>query len=447
MSNLARRKTNRLKKEWMSFRKGKRNLYMNLQICSAVLLFLSIASFILGFIPASKVIMNLTKMISIILPPKSMSSVISIIGLSGTAFTWLITRSEDKVCGIRLADIINEECPMFFHSYFFLFVPSIIAGTYFSANELIWPTINDLICILLYLFLYGLICYRFVILDKNRIEHAYKYIMKQIKTKEAGEEYLLKAASYTRMLILQEHEFSSSKKFWEIAFSVIKMDSYKNWAEVKRKYYTEELGANVINNLNLAMSTWHELLDSAKLNADFLHITNSLLKEMTKPTEPVDLNIIQIFQVGLLLSLKQLATSEADFIEKVHIILKSFKEERYLCKSLACSTLMIEAIDWIVDPNRNKENLEHCIERLSEFVLQISESDKNALEQILLYAEVSSRWYVSLPLEKYLYRLSETDLNEAGNVVSLFDLQSCRYRLELLCCLICRLRVQRTLLG
>ena len=396
-------KENIHRKRYKEINEGANNFYFGLQVVSIVFIAISICAELLCFLPTCEFIRPLTIVVSKMISVNALSGVINTAGLSCTVFTWLITKLDDKVCGISLGEIVNSVYPSFFSSYFFVFLPSILLGIYYSQCGHIWPTVWIMVPVLLNLFFSSYICYKFVICADCREQYAYEYICQRVKNGKNAEEYLLKAAKFTRMLVLEEQEMNSATNFWEIAADAINLDDY-SWEKVPEEYYKDRLLDNIIGKLDCPIRVWMQLISTSDSDGDLVRLFTPILHSKVA-TDSSLISVLQIYEVALLFVLRNSSNSTRSFIDRVCVILRYFRDQRSVCINLSCSTLMIVALEVLSDLEE-KSNLSYCIQCLANNVIQITRKDEEQIEQLLLFTELEERWYTGLTLSRYLFRLT-----------------------------------------
>ena len=99
-----------------------RKVYRVFYIIAELSFVFSISSLALSFFPSWYGAAFLESFFLPLFRPDAMAAAVSLVGLPGAVFAWLISRIEDKICGIRISELINWVYPNFFVMYFSFFI-------------------------------------------------------------------------------------------------------------------------------------------------------------------------------------------------------------------------------------------------------------------------------------------------------------------------------------
>ena len=86
-------------------------------VCSwfiGIMLVLSAVSFVLCCVRRPDCVAWLEIGLRKLFPPAAMAAAAALAGLPGVIFSGLLSRMGDRVCGVRMADLIQERYPSFF---------------------------------------------------------------------------------------------------------------------------------------------------------------------------------------------------------------------------------------------------------------------------------------------------------------------------------------------
>lgn len=264
-------------------------IYCALYILIEVLLFLSVLSLVLCCWPACALARFFENLLSFFLRPKVMAAVVSLVGLPGVVFAWLISRMEDRICGLRMSLLIEWAYPNFFILYFFLFIALSVLAVFCGNSERFWPTFYAFCGILLTLALLCRVCYLFVIRSKRREEYAFQYYTDRLSRSNGQnakfQETLLNVTDYVHFLLSQEHQapLISVVEVWLKAFP-----KGKPAPSLDENFlsYTEEQANEVLQHSALYSAAWGVLLPNGPSNHQNVNLLTYMLEQIDESTNP-----------------------------------------------------------------------------------------------------------------------------------------------------------------
>lgn len=189
--------------------------YNTFYLIAEAMLVLSVISAVFGFIPPWKITTILEPLLAQVFIPRAMASVVSFIGFAGIVFAWMVSRVEDRVCGLRMYRIVTWAFPNFFGLYFILYLSLSIVVVYAGNASCFWPAFYAFIGVIVSLGLMSTVCYRIVIRSDLREEYAFDYCEECFRDAKGSQdqikEVLLNVAEYARMLYITEHRDISDR--------------------------------------------------------------------------------------------------------------------------------------------------------------------------------------------------------------------------------------------
>jgi len=271
------------------------------------MLILTAVSFFLCLIQAPDRVMRLEHGLRKLLPPSSMAAVAELAGLPGVIFSGLLSRLGDRVCGVKMTELIQEGYPRFFRFCFGLFIILSFAAALAGNNDLFWPAFYAFWGVLVAIGWICRVCYIFLIKADSQEASAFRHYKKELmasrgRMAESGMEKapasrkdgnegvnwdwkfrqtLLNMAEYVRALLLQDHQdrLRGTARMWMEAFS---SRSMPEWDETT--YYGPD--HYIFQDCALAASAWAALLPNGLASPHDVKILHSMLDHLDDPGDP-----------------------------------------------------------------------------------------------------------------------------------------------------------------
>lgn len=432
---------------------------------AAVLLVLALVSILLSQISAHPWTARLTARLYNWLPPQAMSNTISAVGLAGTAFTWLVTNAERRVCGSRVAELVDWVYPRFFRLYFLLLVPHALVGLLAGRAGWFWPTLYSFAGMLLCIALLGRACYVFVVRADKRERYAFAYYTACLEAandrkrialngpeggsipEEAGrlrgaeqeiKGILLNAADYTRALIWEEHRdvAGQTAKLWAAAFTP---REEQGWQALLARYNRNEEDS-VLQNTELSKEVWAALLPTdcpqecwADGLAPMLGYVDAQAEKCHSAYFPILLGLVQFLEV-------KSYGDPCRLVQEMTLLLRG-RYDTLLAQHLACAGLMTLAVAWLDGATEGvagalalagKSLWEALSQPLKPRPRELREPE--VLDGLLLYAEWSARRARGMSLNRYLIQVHRLFVDDTRRRNTYFDMKEHAYRCAMLIC-------------
>lgn len=258
----------------------KRELVYDLLCVIAIAAFgLAVISAGLSFFPSWPIAAKFRAKLEPLFVPKAMAAVVSFIGFAGVAFAWMVARVEDRVCGLRLYEIVTSAFQWFFGLYFILYLSASIVVIYAGNTDYFWPAVYAFISVLCVLVLMSYVCYRIVIRSDIREDYAFAYCEDRVSKAEedAGklQAILLNVSEYVRSLYITEHRDISKRMvhLWLGLFKPNREEAIKN---------SQSNSEVIFRRSNMLCRAWAALLPNGLANYQDMAILRVILGELDK---------------------------------------------------------------------------------------------------------------------------------------------------------------------
>lgn len=378
---------------------------------------------------------------------------ISAVGVTGIAVSWLISRVEDRICGVRYVDLLDSVYPKFFPNYFSIFIPTSLVGILAGNAGLFWPALWAFLGVIGYISLLMLICYLFVIRADQREVIAFKYYQDKLTESENNQSeiqnILLNAADYTHMLMHKEHQNGSCKQLmelWKKGIDHMGKDMIC-WNAVTNRYWEEEPDS-VIQSIQSSRMLWATMLEGETDSYARLEIIVPLLTALRKEQSPGAL--IPIL-TGLSQALLDLHTEPVQVVEETAKLIRSLQQaDDRLCEtdiipmtltgSLAISLIVRRMIDSHLADDGLQRMCILLLPQLEQLVSSLYKTEPSLVSLLFLYGEWSARRALHISLSRFLLWVDNLIVDNAVRYCSLFDPNEEGWHLKMLVCLIVSLR-------
>ena len=380
----------------------------------AMLVF-AVISFFLCLFQAPAWIVKVENGLGKLFPPSAMATVAELAGLPGVIFSGLLSRLGDRVCGVKMPDLIQAKYPRFFRLCFGSFIILCLVAALAGSNNLFWPTLYAFLGVLAAIGCICRVCYVFLIKSNRQEEFAFGYYREELmdsrtclagdmpdkagafqkgKSKDSNQDWrfrqtLINTAEYARTLLLQEHKdrLFEVGQMWMDVFSNQSMPEWDEDTYFAPDHY-------IFQDCSLAASAWAALLPNglkAPLEVKILH---SMMDCLDASVSNQNDNGRYVYHRGvLILGLAQFLMENAPRGDEQAIkqlcSLTYGRQEHPADQDLICACLMMRVVEWLENGPAAESDLACAIYLLQPLI-----------DQSLLSTQ---GWTKKPPLAEFLY--------------------------------------------
>lgn len=382
---------------------------------------LAVISLILCARPSWRLAAHLEGVLAPFFQPRAMAAVVSLVGLPGAVFGWLISHMEDKVCGVRMSQLIDWAYPNFFISYFCFFITLSIIAVFSGNVGLFWPTLYAFCGVLIALCLLCWVCYRFVMRSDFRETLAFEYYENLLAYARGDDDKvgktLLNTADYARFLLAQEHRnpIPYTVGLWLKAFSEDRR--VPDMEQSASAYWQEEEDA-LIHHSALFRSVWAALLPKGLSDPQDIALLHSTLRELDVASGPIQNAKEECVSYGreaVLLGLAQflmeLGQKGRDWEAERFCALAYGQQKSPAVQELVCACLTMLSVEWVNDTSSARWALSTAAKSLMSILEQCLVEDgegkgETPLAAFLLHAQWIARRARQMNAGTYILRVS-----------------------------------------
>ena len=407
----------------------------------------TVASFFASYIPAAPWVVALERALTRLLSPAALATTASTAGLSSMVITWLIERTEDRIYGARIADLIETQYEGFFSPNFAIFLIQTLFCILCGSSGLLWPTLYSGIGILIFMVLLIRVCYTFAIQTKERETAAFVYYRKACDKARGNpaqiESVMLHAAEYSRASLLTEHNPMTADSLLNLLKIAIGEQGGppQEAPESLHDLYCKDIPDATIRGIELSKKVWLSLMGVGSPWAAQKQVMISVLEAISVEGTATGLERTSIL-VGLVFAILDNCDKPFQLVDKVGNI-KSSRLQEWVLPELFSITLLTIMILWLNDPPGNmfditEESLDRAALELWPEIHKAIQSDGSdgfsRLDDLLFYAEWASRREVSMPLNLYVFKALDkfSDSRSSELLISFCEPD---YRTTMLTCL------------
>ena len=377
----------------------------------------TVVSFAATYIPAATWVATLERALTRLLSPAALATTASTAGLSSMVITWLIERTEDRIYGARIADLIETQYKGFFFPNFAIFLVQTLLCILCGSSGLFWPTLYSGIGILIFMVLLIRVCYTFTIHTKERETVAFVYYRKACDKAHGNpaqvESVMLHAAEYSRASLLTEHNPTTAGSMLSLLRSAIGEpgESPQKAPETSHDLYCKDIPDATIRGIELSKKVWLSLMGVDSPWAAQKQVMISVLEALSTERTTARSERISIL-AGLVFAILDNCDKPSQLVDKIGNI-KSSRFQAWVLPELFSITLLTIMILWLNDPPGNmfditEKSLDHAALELWPEIHKAIQSDGSdgfsCLDELLFYAEWASRREVSMPLNLYVFK-------------------------------------------
>ena len=333
-----------------------RKVYRVFYIIAELSFVFSISSLALSFFPSWYGAAFLESFFLPLFRPDAMAAAVSLVGLPGAVFAWLISRIEDKICGIRISELINWVYPNFFVMYFSFFISLSVIAVLAGNEGLFWPSLHAFIGVLAVLVLLCIACYQFVIRSDIQEKFALDYFANVISSAgcldDKKRENLLKLSDYSKKLFNQEHQNAAvnTVHLWLKAFKGERLPSIEDLPSL----YFQKGYDSLILHSDYFRAAWSILLPGGLATSQDVTILCSILDKLDSNSEPIRNNKVAKVSYGrcaILLGCAQYLIEESQrsrdwAVRQIYAIVYS-RHSSPAIQELLCAYMTMLSIEWI----------------------------------------------------------------------------------------------------
>lgn len=393
--------------------------YIFVELCCA----LAVLSLVLCAWPACEPAFFLESLLSPLFQPEGIVGVVSLVGLSGAAFAWLISRTEDRICGVRMSVLVEWVYPNFFSLYFVLFIGLAIFALFMGTARMFWPAFYAFWGALASFMLLCRGCYLFVVRADLRESRAFEYYGACLAHGGDGgvsiRETLLNTADYTRLLLTKERRDATAKtaQLWLKAFP-----DNQNLPSVEQIADCVETEDNLIRRSDLFCSAWAALLPKGIAEPQDVALVRSMLEHLDQYSWDNGQKKNIFCRQAILLGLSQFLLEigrKCDFWKATQIcaLITGMREGADAARELACAWLAMLCVEWAGDAPQAGSALSEAagflLPVVEQYLIQGGKEDKD-LNGFLFHAHWIARRAKQVKPSAYLLEMSRL-LERAGN--------------------------------
>lgn len=330
-------------------------------VCSwfiGIMLVLSAVSFVLCCVRRPDCVAWLEIGLRKLFPPAAMAAAAALAGLPGVIFSGLLSRMGDRVCGVRMADLIQERYPSFFSLCFGFFIALSLMAALAGSADLFWPAFYAFLGVIAAVGWICWVCYVFLVKSNYQTDIAFSYYRKKLmefrkNSSKTGSDrdwklrrYLLNTAEYARTLLLQEHQdwLQETVQLWMDVFSDRSMPT---WDE--NTYLTPD--QSIFQDCSLAASAWAALLPdglSVPHEAKILHsMLDCMDEDISDESETRYIYKREVLLLGLAQFLMEISPRGDKQEVKRLCSLTYGRQDCPADQDLICACLMMRTVEWL----------------------------------------------------------------------------------------------------
>lgn len=412
-----------------------------------ILVVTTLISLILTLFPSPNCIYSIELFLSKYISAAALANTVNTAGLLSVLITWLITRSEDKICGARIVDLIEAKYPQFFKQQFARFLFLALCCSLFGNVGLFWPTLHASVGVLLFMCLLIRVCYIFAIQATEREKAAFQYYEKMYENTDnisEMESIMLHAAEYTRKSLLTDHKTSTAENFLKLWLNALNFGlSTEDWvlsskSHSLQQHYCSNSSDLVLDGVQLSKKIWLSLMGiDAQWCVQKQIILTILETDAFRNVNPGR------HRIALLTGLTSAILSTCEYpkylIERVGS-LNSQHLQNWIIPELYCTALMTLTVLWLFDPpglifDITNEDINHAAFDLwPQIHTVVNCCDKQSFSKprdLLLYTE----WFVRREIDFSLVLYSIMAIDVFSDDDPLIFLDDREYRSTMLACL------------
>ena len=383
---------------------------------------LTVLSLILCLWPAWAWAAFFERLLSPALRPGVMAAVVSLVGLPGVVFAWLISHTEDRVCGVRMSSLIDWAYPNFFSLYFVHFIALSIIAVFAGNVGLFWPTIYAFCGVLIALGVICRVCYQFVVRSDLRENLAFEYyedfLTRSRDRDEQIKETLLNTADYMRFLLMQERH-NSTLRIAELWLKTFPAEQTVPTMDVSTAAYWKEDEDSLIRHSALFRSAWSALLPNGLADPQDTALMCAMLEQLDISSIPKQNEVQQKFLysrqailLGLAQFLLELGQKSREWgIEQLNTL--SFgRQKSSAVQELVCAYLTMLSVEWTCGAPRARLALFQAAQSMFPVLEECLVKDPNGgrgtpLASFLLHAQWIARRTRQMNAVAYLLKVSQ----------------------------------------
>lgn len=323
-----------------------------------IMLILAAISFALCYVQSPDCVARLENSLRKLFPPAAMAAAAALAGLPGVIFSGLLSRMGERVCGVKMADLIQDRYPSFFPFCFGFFIALSLMAALAGSADLFWPAFYAFLGVIVAVGWICRVCYVFLVKGDSQTEIAFSYYRKKLresreKTSGTGSDqdwklrrYLLNTAKYARALLLQEHQdwLRETAQLWMEVFSDRSMPI---WNE--NTYFAPD--DPIFQDCSLAASAWAALLPDGlgvPFEAQILHSMLDCIDEgIAGESETRYIYKREVLLLGLAQFLMETSLRGDNQEVKRLCSLTYGRQDRPADQDLICACLMMRTVEWM----------------------------------------------------------------------------------------------------
>lgn len=353
-------------------------LYNICAILAQAMLICSVASLVGSAFAAPHWIAAAAEHLRKVFQPEAMAAVVTLVGLPGAAFAVLISRLEDRVCGVRMSDLIEDSYHHFFQLYFFVFmVLSISAVLLGEAGVFFWPVFYAFLGVLITFICLCWVCYVFLIRSDLQEQLALNYYRKQFEKGRAAKgvgqqddsalrQLFQNTAEYARSLLLQGHR-NRLQEIAQLWLDVFSKQPSPSWDDGRFLAPNEP----ILQDCTLCTAAWFSLLPNGLATAQDTEILHNMLEYLDKSVTSEEKRYTygrQVLLLGLAQFLTESIQESSDQEAKRLCALTYGRQNRFSDQDLACACLMMRTVDWLDGSLEARDDLARGMRLLQDLI-------------------------------------------------------------------------------
>lgn len=411
------------------YRRSKRS-YCVLDRAFSVLTILTILSLFLVLFPSYEWVATMASQLQRVIRSEAISTTISAIGVVGVAFGWLISRMEERIYNIRLADLVEAVYPRFFKSYVRKFILTALIGIYAGKADLFWPAFYAFLEVLVHFGFLIRVCYVFVIRSDYREQFAFSYYENEIvqaNDRESVQSVLLNTADYTHMLMRKQHRYGKAKaliNLWDKGLvkliyrdgaasgqqiGELREEEVLDWHMATERYWTKQRDS-VMNGIALSRYVWQTFLRGENESCARIEIIAPVLSEIRSDTRYMVRFCILIGLVQTLFGF-HLGHEEGVVLE----VRKLLDQDQQVISQELTLILAISLLVYRLQDRKDAENalyqlyihMQTEVEGVILTSKQKSKTDNEMQNMLMLYTEWSARELLRIDMVSYMLRIGD----------------------------------------
>ena len=344
-------------------------VYRVFYIISELSFIFSVISLALSFFPSWYGAAFLESFFLPYFQPDAMAAVVSLVGLPGAVFTWLISRIEDRICGVRMSQLINWVYPNFFVMYFSFFITLSVIAVFTGNVGLFWPSFYAFIGVIAVLVLLCMVCYQFVIRSDIQEKFALDYFDKILSAKEYSDDEkcknLLKLSDYSKKLFTQEYQNAAfnTVRLW---LNVFKEEHITNIEEISSAYFRDVTNEKVtlILHSEIFCAAWATLLPNGLATSQNITILCSILDALDAASKPIrgnNMTDVSYGRCAILLGCAKFLIEKSQrsincSVRRISALIYNRHNSPAL-QELLCAYLTMLSIEWICDTSKIQRSM------------------------------------------------------------------------------------------